>query len=65
MATHPDELPFREPAGEPPPERNPFSEPCPEERPGNVPEPEPSPGPPECPDALRRPDPGVARRQLT
>ena len=49
MATRPEELPFDEPAGQPPLEPSPFTEPGPAETPPPGPDPiEPAP-PPECP----------------
>lgn len=49
MATRPEELPFDEPAGEPPLEPSPFIEPGPRETPPIEPDPAADPCPPECP----------------
>lgn len=49
MATNPDELPFDEPAGEPPLVPSPFTEPGPAETPPIGPDPIEPAAPPECP----------------
>jgi hypothetical protein len=56
MSTRPDEIPFDEPAGQPPLEPSPFTEPGPSETPPIEPDPiEPQPLP-ECPpDSLEKP----------
>ena len=48
-ATRPDEVPFEEPAGEPPLGPNPFTEPCPPETPRRESDPDPDICPEECP----------------
>jgi hypothetical protein len=49
MSTRPDEIPFDEPAGQPPLEPSPFTEPGPAETPAFDPDPDAPERPAECP----------------
>jgi hypothetical protein len=55
MATRPEEVPFEEPAGQPPLEPSPFTEPGPAETPAADPDPPAPARPAECPpDVIER-----------